>query len=419
MRFALCLLIILNSSISVIADENWWQFRGPAGDGHAASARLPLKWNEEENVVWKIQIHDRGWSSPVIWKNQVWMTTALGDGTKLFAVCADRDSGKITHDIHVFDVRKPQRIATVNSYATPTPVVEQGRVYVHYGTYGTACIDSGSGDIVWTRRDLKCDHETAAGPGSSPTLVGDLLVMNVDGRDVQYVIALDKATGKDAWKTKRSVDFSKVPVHERKAYCTPKLVPRGKGMQLVSIGAKAVVSYDPMTGHELWTVRHRGWSIAPRPVFGHGLVFAIVDRDHPELWAIRPDGKGDVTDSHVVWREKRGMPRRSGPLLVGDLLFVVSHDGIATCLEAKTGKEVWKNRLKGDYSASPLHAADRLYFFNEDSVCTVIRPSRQFEVLAVNKLGQEQLMASPAVAGQSLFVRTEKSLYRIEDTSSN
>ena len=419
MRIVLCLFIAFGISAPISAGENWWQFRGPAGDGHAKADNLPLKWSEQDNIVWKAAIHDRGWSSPVIWKGQIWITTARRDGTKLFAICVDRESGEIKHDIHIFDVEKPQKIAEVNSYATPTSAVEQGRVYVHYGTYGTACIDTETGKILWTRRDLKCDHEAGAGPGSSPMLIGDRLVMNVDGRDVQYVIALDKATGKDAWKTNRSVDFSKVPVHQRKAYGTPKLGPRGKGLQLVSIGAQAVMSYDPETGQELWKVRHRGWSIAPRPVFGHGLVFTLVDRDYPELWAIRADGSGDVTDSHVVWREKKGMPRRSGPLLIGDLLFVVSHDGIASCLEAKTGKLVWKNRIKGQYSASLLYAAGRIYCFNEDSVCTVIRPAREFEILAVNQLPKDQLMASPAVAGKSLFIRSEKFLYRIEDKTTN
>ncbi len=418
MRISLCLSVLASLPVSVLAEDGWWQFRGPNGDGHAGSDDLPLKWNETDNIVWKTPVHDRGWSSPVIWKNQVWMTTALSNGRKLFAVCVDRDSGKVIHDVHVFDVEKPQRIAAINSYASPTSVVEEGRVYVHYGTYGTACLDSTTGDILWTRRDLNCDHESVAGPGGSLFLVGDLLVMNVDGRDVQYVIALDKTTGKNAWKTERSVDYSEVPVNQRKAYCTPTLIPRGNGKQLVCPGAKAVIAYDPVTGGEIWKVLHRGWSIAPRPVYGHGLIFVIMDYDHPELWAIRPDGKGDVTESHVVWKQKRGMPPRSSPLLVGDLLFVVNHDGIATCLEAKTGRPVWKKRLRGDYSASPIHAGERIYFFNEDAVCTVVRSSRQYEVLAVNTVGEERQMASPAAAGDSLFVRTEKHLYRIEDSSS-
>jgi outer membrane protein assembly factor BamB len=238
--------------------------------------------------------------------------------------------------------------------------------------------------------------------------------MNVDGRDVQYVIALDKTTGKTVWKTKRSADYSKVPVNQRKAYCTPTLIPWKNQKQLVSPAAKAVIAYDPTNGKELWKVLHRGWSIAPRPIFGHGMVFVIMDHDRPELWAIKPNGKGDVTESHIAWKQKRGMPPRSSPLLVEDLIFVVNHDGIATCLEASTGAMVWKNRLKGDYSASLIQAGGRIYFFNEDSACTVIQAGREYKVLANNPLGNERLMASPAAAGNSLFVRTERHLYRIK-----
>ena len=414
MRFFLCLLITLNTPL--LADGNWSQFRGPTGDGHAGG-ELPLKWGETDNIVWKTSIHDLGWSSPVIWKNQVWLTTALKNGRRLFAVCVDRESGKIIHDIHIFDVEKPQRVAAINSYASPTPVIEEGRVFVHYGTYGTACLDSGTGDILWTRRDLNCDHEAAAGPGGSIFLVGNLLVMNVDGRDVQYVVALDKVTGKNVWKTKRSVDYSEVAVNQRKAYCTPTLIPWENRKQLVSPAAKAVIAYDPSNGKELWKVRHRGWSIAPRPVYGHGMVFVIMDHDRPELWAIKPGGTGDVTESHIAWKQKRGMPPRSSPLLVDDLIFVVNHDGIASCLEARKGTLVWKKRLDGDYSASLLHAGGRIYFFNENAVCTVIKAARQYEILANNALGNERLMASPAAAGNSLFVRTEKHLYRIEGPS--
>jgi outer membrane protein assembly factor BamB len=413
---SVCLLVFIWASMPLLAEEQWSQFRGPTGEGHAGQ-RLPVNWSEIKNIVWKTPIHDRGWSSPVIWKNQIWLTTAVKDGSKLFAVCVDRHSGKLVHDIDVFDVKMPPRVAAINSYASPTPVVEEGRVYVHFGTYGTACIDTATGAILWQRRDLNCDHEVAAGPGSSPFLVGDKLVMNVDGRDVQYVIALDKLTGKTAWLTKRSVDYSAEPINERKAYCMPIVIPRGEGQQLVSPGAKALVSYDATTGDELWAVRYKGWSIAPRPVFGHGLVFAIVDHDHPELWAIRPDGTGDVTESHVVWKEPRGMPSRSSPLLVGDLLFTASHDGIATCLEARTGKTLWKNRLEGNFSASPIHAAGKIYFFNEHSACTVIRATKEFEVLATNRLSDERLMASPAAAEGALIVRTENYLYRMEESS--
>ncbi len=415
MRVFLPFLILLKLSGAICASDNWPEFRGPNGNGHAGSARLPLHWSETNNVVWKTDIPYRGWSSPVIHGEQVWLTTATADGHKLFAVCVNGQTGQIINDIHVFDVESPQRIAADNTYASPTPVIEEGRVYVHYGTYGTACLDTDTGDVLWTRRDLNCDHESGAGPNSSPMLVGNMLVVNVDGRDVQYVIAIDKTTGDTVWKTDRSFDYSTVPIHKRKAYSMPILIPREDGGQLVSIGGQAVYSYIPESGEEIWKVRNDGFSIAPRPVFDAGLLFMTTDHDHPELWAVRPDGTGDVTDSHVQWKNRKGIPSRSSPLLVNDLLFTVNHKGIASCFESASGDLVWKQRLPGKYSASPILASQRIYFFNEDAICTVIKPRRDFEVLATSQLNKEQLMASPAVAGDSLFIRTESHLYRLQD----
>ena len=409
-------LALMANSVA-FAEEQWWQFRGPQGNGHTLSEDLPLKWNEETNVVWKVPIHDRGWSSPVVWDNQVWLTTATRKGSELYALCVRKDTGKLLHDLKLFEVKDAMAITSANTYATPTPVIEEGRVYLHYGTYGTACLDPETGKVLWERRDLNCDHEKGAGPASSPTLVGDYFVVHVDGRDHQYVIALNKKDGTTAWKTDRSLDYSEVPVHHRKAYGMPILIPRGEdGEQLVGVGGRGVFAYDPRTGRELWKMRHRGWSIAPRPVHGHGLVFAIIDRDDPELWAIRPDGSGDVTETHIAWREDKRMPPRASPLLVGDLLFLVNRNGIATCLEAKTGTEIWQERLKGNYSASPIAAKGRIYFFSEEGLCTVIRPSRKFEILASNALADEPLMATPAVSGASFLIRTEKHLYRISES---
>ncbi len=194
-------IVTILSGGTLAAEDSWWQFRGPNGDGHTASSGLPLEWDETRNVAWKTAIHDRGWSSPVIWGNQVWVTTATRDGHRLFAVCVDKDSGRIVHDLHIFDVEDPMTISDENTYATPTPVIEEGRVFVHFGTYGTACLDTATGRTLWTRRDLKCDHEVSAGPASSPTLIDGHVVVHVDGRDVQYIIALDRDTGETVWKT--------------------------------------------------------------------------------------------------------------------------------------------------------------------------------------------------------------------------
>ena len=394
------------------AGENWPQFRGPSGDGHSDATGLPLSWSETENVAWKTPIHDRGWSSPVVWQDQIWLTTATADGHQMFAVCVDRQSGKIVHDLKIFDTEKPDHIAAVASYASPTAVIEAGRVYLHYGSYGTACLDTTSGSVLWTRRDLKCDHHE--GPGSSPILFGNLLIFHVDGRDVQYVIALDKATGSTVWKTDRSVDFSPFDPNIRKAFCTPIVIETGAGQQLISPGAKGMMAYNPNTGAELWRTRYNGWSLTPRPVFGHGLVYFINDYEKPELVAVRPEGHGELADSNVAWKISKGMPSRPSPLLVGDLLFIVNSDGIASCVDAKTGETIWKNRVGGNFSASPIYADGRIYLCDEGSVTTVIEPAREYKVLSVNKLAGEEMFASPAVAGSALFLRSATHLYRIE-----
>jgi outer membrane protein assembly factor BamB len=396
------------------AGETWPQFRGPQANGHTDGTGLPLTWNAEKNVVWKTPIHDRGWSSPIIWHNQIWLTTSTANGRKLYAVCVDRKTGRIVHDLNVFNIEKPQSIAAINSYASPTSAIEAGRVYVHFGTYGTACIETRSGKTLWTRRDLNCDHHEGA--GSSAMLVDNLLVFHVDGRDVQYVVALDKSTGKTVWKTDRSVDFGSVPPDLRKCYSTPIVINSGGQRQLVSVGPRATMGYEIATGKERWKVTYGGWSIAPRPVFGNGMVFMINDYLRPELWAVRPGGQGDVTASHIAWKHNKTMPSRPSPLLVDDLLFLVSSDGVASCLEAKTGKIVWQERIGGKFSASPIHAAGRIYLFDESAVTTVFEANRTFKKLAVNNLSGKQLMASPAVAGDALFIRTATHLYRIEDS---
>jgi len=406
----LSLFVALSVNLSA-AGDNWPEFRGPTGDGHSDAAKVPLAWSETENVVWKTPIHDLGWSSPVVWGDQVWVTTARRDGTELFAVCVDRQSGKIVHDVKVFDVERPERIANVNSYASPTPAIEAGRVYVHYGTYGTACLDTATGETLWTRRDLNCDHHM--GPGSSPILHGDLLLFHVDGMDAQYVVALDKHTGKTAWKTDRSIDYSNVFRMLRKAFSTPRVIRAAGRLQMISPGSKAVMAYDPDTGKELWKVRYFGWSMVARPVYGHGLVFVVVDYERPELWAIRPDGSGDVTDTHVAWKLRTSVPATPSLLLVADLVFMITDDGILSCVEAKTGEVVWRERIGGNFSASPLYAAGRIYLFDQDAKTTVLRPGRHFQPLATNDL-DTPLKATPAVTGQSLYLRTATDLYRLE-----
>ena len=394
------------------AQDPWPQFRGPAGDGQSQAVGLPLHWSDTQHVRWQTPIHGRGHSSPVIWGDQVWLTTATPDGHEMFAVAVDRNSGKVLLDLKLFDVQNPQPAHALNSYASPTPVIEAGRVYMHFGTYGTACLDTETGRPIWVRRNLHCNH--FRGPGSSPFLAGDLLVLVFDGFDVQYLVALDKRTGKTVWKTDRSTDFGTLDGDMRKAYCTPITLDLDGRTLLISPGAKAAMAYELLTGKEVWKIRYAGFSNTSRPVCGLGLVFINTGFGNSELWAVRPDGHGDVTSSHVVWKFKKGVPQKPSPLLIGERIFFVSDGGLATWLTAKTGEKIWQERIGGQFSASPLYADGRIYCCSHDGKTTVLAAADTFRVLAENSLS-DGFMASPAVSGKALFLRTKTRLLRIEE----
>jgi outer membrane protein assembly factor BamB len=415
MRVCPCLLLLV-VCVPVCAEDSWTQFRGPNGSGLSKSTGLPTTWDEKTNIAWKMAIPGKGWSSPVVLGKQVWLTTAPPEGTTRHALCIDRDSGKILRDIKVFDTPKPLytmgAAATFNSHASPSPVIEEGRVYVHFGSAGTACIDTRTFDVLWTRTDLKCDHWR--GPGSSPVLFDDLLFLTFDGFDRQYVVALHKGTGRTAWEKDRAIDYRTDNGDLRKAYSTPAIVMVAGKPQLISPSAGGTESYDPKTGKLLWTVHHRGsMNAAAPPLVGQGRVYVDIAYGS-KLLAIRPTGAGDVTSSHIDWTVKRNVPTRPAPVLVGDLIYMVSDLGIVTCLEAKSGKEVWTKRLGDKFSSSPVYADGHLYFCGQDTGnCYVLATGRETKVVATNLL-DDGCMASPAIAGKALFIRTKQSLYRIE-----
>jgi outer membrane protein assembly factor BamB len=405
------------------AHADWPQFRGPEGTGVSTARGVPLTWSETKNVKWKTAIHGRAWSSPVVLGTQVWLTTATEDGRDLFAVAVDRETGRVVHDLKLFHVEKPQYAHPFNSYASPTPVIEPGRVYVTFGSPGTAAIDTQTGKIVWERRDFECNHYRGA--GSSPILFGDLLIMHFDGSDHQFVVALDKRTGKTVWRRERSIDFKDLgadgkPEAEgdyRKAFATPHVAEVGGRPVLISIGSKAVYGYDPLTGAEHWRIEERtSHSASTRPVAGRRLVFYPSGWPTGQVMAVRADGRGDVTGTHVAWTLTRGVPKKPSLLLRDGLIFMIGDNGIATGLEARTGEVLWTGRLPGNYSASPVWVDGRLYAFSEDGKTTVLEAGRQFKVLAESQL-DDGFMASPAPDGQALYLRTRTHLYRIEDAA--
>ncbi|HKQ39615.1 MAG TPA: PQQ-binding-like beta-propeller repeat protein [Verrucomicrobiae bacterium] len=425
------LFALLCLACTALAADHWPQFRGPTGDGHATARNLPTTWTETENVRWKTPIHGKAWSSPVVWGDQIWVTTAPEDGTQLFAVCIDRNAGKIIHDLKLFDVPNPQFCHKFNSYASPTPVIEEGCVYITFGSPGTACLDTKSAKVLWERRDIECNHYRAA--GSSPILYGDLLILAYDGSDHQFIMAFDKRTGKTVWRTNRSIDYKDLgpdgkPQAEgdfRKAFATAHVADIDGKPTLLSIGAKAFYAYEPLTGQDLWRVEERtSHSAGTRPVVGHGLIFVPSGWSSGFVLAIRPGKKGETLDANaatndssqrlqVAWKTKRNVPKKPSLLLIDDLLYMIDEGGIATCVEAKTGAEVWRERIGGNYSASPIYADGNIYLCSEEGKTTVLKPGRQFAKVAENTL-PDGFMASPAAVGNALYLRTRTHLYCIE-----
>ena len=412
MRICIAVLVVCLLSSTAQADENWPDFRGPTQQGHAVADHLPLTWSETENIAWKTPIPGRGWSSPVIWDEQIWITSALEEGHQLYAICVDRNTGEIVHNILVFENNETVFVHALNSHASPSAVIEEGRVYVHFGTYGTACLDTETGEKIWERRDLVIDHYR--GPGSSPVLYEDLLICHYDGADLQFITAFDKRTGNTVWRIDRSFDYTGLDPDVCKGYITPTVVEHNGEPVMISPGAKAAMAYDPRTGDELWQVNYDGFSNVSRPVVRDGVVVINTGFPRAQMWAVDLDARGDANDTGVLWRYRRAVPEKPSAVLVDDLLYMVDDTGVAVCLDVADGTEVWVERLGGNFSASPLYAAGRIYFFSHEGVATVIEPGREFRLLAENEL-DDGFMSSVAVVGEALYLRTRTHLYRIEE----
>ena len=438
MRYSLmasCLLVT-----GAMAAE-WSQFRGPNGDGHASSKHLPVKWNESENITWKQSIPGRGWSSPVVSDGTIWLTTAVETpmspeqieafraelkksgnpianqmaavgSVSLRAVAIDFKTGKILKNIELFHVSRPDGIHSLNSYASPSPILGEGRLFCHFGRYGTACVETKTGKILW---QVNLPNNHSVGPGSSPVLFEDLLIVPCDGTEAQYVTALRIGDGTPAWRVNRpKMKGDLGDLH--KAFSTPLVITVAGQPQVVIPGAQWDVAYEPRTGKEIWRVNHgEGFSTVPRPVFANGLVYLCTGYMRPELWAIRPDGQGDVTDTHVAWKYKKQVPAMPSPVVVGKEIYFVSDQGVATCVDALTGTEIWQKRVDGNYSASPMHCDGKIYLGNREGQMIILKAGRTFERLEVNSL-DGQILATPAVVSDALLLRTNTHLYRVESS---
>jgi outer membrane protein assembly factor BamB len=435
----ICTLLGFLSTVAIFVEatepaSSWPQFRGPAGDGHAVTQGVPLQWSETKGTTWKTAIPGRGWSSPVAEDGQIWMTTAheteateeerekllIGNtgsqplstvsSIKLQAVCVETKSGKLVCEVPLLDIAFPDPIHFLNSFASPTPIIENGRLYCHFGTHGTVCVDTKTQKVVWKSQDLHLKHEN--GPGGSPILWGNRVIFHCDGSDVQYIAALDKHTGEIAWKTDRSGKMNDNP-QLKKSYGTPHIVKIDGTDQLVSPGADWLYFYDPATGQELHKVAYGelGFSIVPRPLVGHGMIYMCTSFMRSQLIAFRYDG---VDKPEIAWRYKKGVSNQPSPILVRDRIYFVSDKGgIVTCLNAKTGEKVWTERLGGNYSASPLYADGRIYFSNREGVTSVLEPGERFKLLAKNRLAGGHMASLIPIDG-AIFARTEKTLYRLD-----
>ncbi len=421
------------------ASADWPQFRGPGGDGVAMDQSVPTEFGEQKNVTWKTEIPGKAWSSPVVSDGVIWVTTAIerlpteeekialfkqadiaenkfkqlaiAKSIELKLLAIDFASGSILKTIDLTVVEQPDAIHTVNSYASPTPVIDGDHIYCHFGTYGTFCINRATGAEVWKRR-LPLAH--SVGPGSSPFIYQDMLVLIQDGLERQYVTALNKFTGVRIWETDRP-EMDAPDGDQKKAFCTPIAVTDSKGRdQLICMASQWIVAYEPATGKEIWKLYHgKGFSVVPRPVFADDVVYFSTGFGKPQLWAARVDGEGDVTETHVLWKVTKGIPAKSSPLIHDGLVYVMEDNGIASCFDAQTGEEVWKKRIGGKYSASPLLAGGHLFFGSHDGKVIVLKPGKSGEVVADNQL-DGQIMASPAAVDNALIMRTATAIYRIE-----
>ncbi len=410
--YSCCLLsslALLSTSLS--AGEDWSEFRGPGGQGHSDAKNVPVKWSANKNIAWKSELPGIGWSSPIIVGSRIYLTTAIPerkDNYTLHALCVNVDDGKILWDVEVFGEQKgkPARMHKKNSHASPSPIFEDGKVYVHFGHDGTACLNAEDGKTIWK---TNIEYSPVHGNGGSPIIVDDLLIFSCDGKDDPFIIALDKNNGKVEWKTAREVE-----VERNFSFTTPLLIEVNGERQLISPASGAVIAYDPSSGKEIWRFDYdEGYSVVPRPLYAHGLIYVCSGFNRAKLFAIRPDGKGDVTKTHMAWVHEKAVPKESTPIIVDDYLYMNDGQGVATCMDAKTGEVIWQERLtRKSYSSSPIYAGGLIYFHDGEGVTTVIKPGNKLEVVATNDLGEPGL-SSFAVTDGSLLIRTESNLFRI------
>lgn len=404
------LLLTLAYSASAHA-ENWTRFRGPNGQGISSEVDLPIEWTATNNVAWKTSIPGDAWSSPIVYDDHVFLTTATEENASCRVICVNRGDGSIAWNKEVHrQVPGPRR--RENSFATPTPVTDGQRVYAVFSD-GTAVAVDFTGKRLWKNSEVT--FHSLHGLGSSPVLVQNQLVMPFDGNSPDdrrvgwkvpwenaILLSLDAATGSVRWKGKRG--------ESRVGHVTPILVD--DGAQIVSAAGDRVQGFDALTGERIWSIYSQGEGVTPSPVVADGMVFTSSGFEEPTIRAIRLGGVGDVTDTHIAWEQKRGVPALPSLLYVRPHLYTITRDNILHCVHATTGEIAWRERLSGVYSASPVFADGRIYILSEEGITLVLRPGTQYDEIARNDLG-ETCKASMAVSQGQFYIRTAQHLYCI------
>lgn len=402
--WGLILVLPLGALSAFGAEPDWPRWRGPAGDGHSTDTGVPVHW-DARSVVWRAPLKGRGQSSPVIWGERIFLTTALEDGRQRLVFGVDRKSGKVLWE-QVAWTGTPEKTHPMNGWASSTCATDGERVVAFFGRGGIHCYTV-EGRPLWSR-DLG-PFEGPWGTAASPAIVGDLVVQNCDAEQEAFLVALDKRTGRTVWRTPREAP-------ERGGWSTPVLVRAGGRDELVLNGAKAVTAYDPATGKPLWWCKSFNGRGEPTATPGHGLVF-LVNGLQGDLYAVRPGGDGDVTKTRMAWHTpRRGGRDQPSPIVVGDYVLVMNMGGIVTCYEAATGKERGKERLAGKFSSSPIAAGGRAYFQSDEGTTYVLEPGPALKVVARNELGapaEENFRASLTPSGGQVFSRSDRALYCI------
>lgn len=379
---------------------------------------IATTWNESKNIKWKTEIQGKGWSTPVITGDQIWITTATEDGKKMYAVCLNKESGKILHNIQVLENEKVKWKNEMNTYATPSPVAADGYVYAEFGPYGTVCIEAKSGMIIWKRTDVSAEN-IPHGPASSPIIFKNLIILHHDAADSHKITALNRKTGATVWQVNRPPEFYEgLQEAWRKSHTSPIIISVNGKDQLISVGSQLCQVFDPETGKEIWRVTYGGGdSTVSSPLFWNGIVYINTGLRPTELWAVRHDGKGDVTATNIIWKCKENVPGISTPVITNGLIFMVNEKGLLSCLDAKTGQLIWKKKLQGNYNfnTAPVTLEDKIYLTNMDGVTTVIKADKKFQVVAENKL-EGKFIARPLFSENSLIMRSDTHIYRIENS---